>query len=121
MKNKMEKKDVKYYMGLPYSITIQETHDESGDYFFARVLELDGCQSHGDTCGEAYENIREAMEGWLEVKLKYGDPIPEPLADNDFSGRFNLRIPKSLHKRLVLEAEKEGISLNQYALYKLTV
>jgi predicted RNase H-like HicB family nuclease len=116
----MAEKNVKYYMGLPYSITIQEMHDESGDYFYARVLELDGCQSHGETYNEAYVNIREAMEGWLEVKLEYGDKIPEPFTDNSFSGKFNLRIPKSLHKRLVVEAEHEGVSLNQYALYKLS-
>ncbi|MDR1664264.1 MAG: type II toxin-antitoxin system HicB family antitoxin [Clostridiales bacterium] len=107
-------------MELPYNVTIQELHDESGHYFYARVLELDGCQSHGETYQEAYRNIREAMEGWLEVKLEYGDVIPEPLTDNAFSGRFNLRIPKTLHKRLVVEAEKEGISLNQYAQYKLS-
>jgi predicted HicB family RNase H-like nuclease len=115
----MDKKDINFYMGLPYNITVQETHDESGNYFYARVLELDGCQSHGSTIAEAYESIREAMEGWLEIKLEYGDEIPEPLTDNTFSGKFNLRIPKSLHKRLVVEAQTEGVSLNQYALYKL--
>ncbi len=116
----MVEKDLKYYMRLPYNITIQELHDESGDYFYARVLELDGCQSHGKTYGEAYANIREAMEGWLGIKLEYKDAIPEPLIDSSFSGKFNLRIPKTLHKRLVVEADKEGISLNQYALYKLS-
>ncbi|MCL2087852.1 MAG: type II toxin-antitoxin system HicB family antitoxin [Oscillospiraceae bacterium] len=98
---------------------MQEIHDESGDYFYARVLELDGCQSHGNTIDETYENIREAMEGWIEIKLEYGDEIPVPISNNAFSGRFNLRIPKSLHSRLVIEAQTEGVSLNQYALYKL--
>ena len=117
----MKNKDINYYLGLPYNITIQEIHDESGDYFYARVLELDGCQSHGATVDEAYSNIREAMEGWLEVKLEFGDPIPEPLSDNDYSGKFNIRIPKSLHRRLAMEAENEGVSMNQYALYKLAL
>jgi hypothetical protein len=44
------------------------------------------------------------MEGWLEIKLEYGDEIPEPITDSSFSEKFNLRIPKSLHKRLVVEA-----------------
>ena len=114
-------KDKDYFLNLPYNITIQEIHDESGDYYYARVLELDGCQSHGGTVEEAYSNIREAMEGWLEVKLEFGDPIPEPLSDNEYSGKFNIRIPKSLHRRLAMEAEKEGVSMNQYALYKLAL
>ena len=117
----MNKKDKNHYLGLPYNVTVQNIHDESGDYFYARVLELDGCQSHGATVEEAYTNIREAMEGWIEIKLEFGDPIPEPLTDNSYSGKFNIRIPKSLHKRLAMEAENEGVSMNQYALYKLAL
>jgi predicted HicB family RNase H-like nuclease len=60
------------------------------------------------------------MEGWLEVKIEYGDPIPEPLGDENYSGKFVIRIPKSLHRKLAIEAEQEGISLNQYAMYKLS-
>ena len=32
-----------------------------------------------------------------------------------------LKLPKSLHQRLAIEAEKEGVSLNQLALYKLAL
>ncbi|KAA2301845.1 toxin-antitoxin system HicB family antitoxin, partial [Clostridioides difficile] len=31
-------------MALPYTIQIRPVKDESGDYFFATVAELDGCQ-----------------------------------------------------------------------------
>lgn len=37
-----------------------------------------------------------------------------------YSGRILVRIPKSLHRQLALDAKREGISLNQYALYKLS-
>ncbi|MCL2168660.1 MAG: type II toxin-antitoxin system HicB family antitoxin [Defluviitaleaceae bacterium] len=40
-------------------------------------------------------------------------------AAQEFSGKISLRVPKSLHKDLVQEAKKEGISLNQFILYKL--
>lgn len=36
-----------------------------------------------------------------------------------YSGRLVLRIPRSLHRTLKLEADAEGVSLNQYMLYKL--
>ena len=36
-----------------------------------------------------------------------------------YSGRMVLRIPRSLHKALKEEAAAEGVSLNQYMLYKL--
>lgn len=113
-------KKVKDYMKLPYNYIVQPIKDESGEYFYARVLELDGCQSTGDTFQEAYDNLKEAMEGWIEAKLEAGFDVPLPVGYDDFSGKFIVRIPKSLHYRLAVEAEQEGVSLNQYALYKLS-
>ena len=113
-------KEVKKYMKLPYNYIVQSIKDESGEYFYARVLELDGCQSTGNTIKEAYENLKNAMEVWIETKLEGGFDIPLPVGYEDFSGKFTVRIPKSLHYRLAIEAKQEGISLNQYALYKLS-
>ena len=113
-------KKVKDYLDLPYNFIIQPINDESGSYFYARVLELDGCQSTGETFEEAYENLKEAMEGWIEAKLEGGFEVPLPVGYDDFSGKFIVRIPKSLHYKLSVEAEQEGVSLNQYALYKLS-
>lgn len=107
------------YLNLPYDCVIKQIVDESGIYFHATVLELDGCQSTGETFQEAYEGLREAMEGWIEIKLKNGYSVPVPIDTENYSGKFVLRLPKSLHCRLAMEAEKEGVSLNQYALYKL--
>ena len=36
-----------------------------------------------------------------------------------YSGKIVLRIPRSLHKQLKEAAAVEGVSLNQYMLYKL--
>ena len=112
--------NIKDYMNLPYNYIIQHVKDESGEYFYARVLELDGCQSTGETFEEAYKNLREAMEGWIETKLENGFDVPLPVGYENFSGKFIVRIPKSLHYKLSVEAEREGVSLNQYALYKLS-
>ena len=113
-------KSVKDYMDLPYNYIIQPISDESGFYYYAKILELDGCQSTGDSFEEAYTNIREAMEGWIEAKLSGGFEVPLPIGQENFSGKFVVRIPKSLHYKLSIEAEQEGVSLNQYALYKLS-
>lgn len=110
---------VEEYMKLPYTRIIQEMNDESGHYFYGRILELDGCQSTGDTLEELYENLNDALEGYVETKLENNLEIPHPASQEDYSGKFIVRVPKSLHMRLVLEAEREGVSLNQYALYKL--
>jgi predicted HicB family RNase H-like nuclease len=79
---------------------------------------LDGCQSHGESVEELLRNLEEAKCGWLETKLEHGDPIPE--LQEEYSGKINLRMPKSLHRQLAVEAQLEGVSLNQYMLYKLS-
>jgi predicted RNase H-like HicB family nuclease len=40
--------------------------DEAG-YYVAEVPALPGCLSQGKTYDEAITNIKEAIEGWLEV------------------------------------------------------
>ena len=111
--------EVKDYLKLPYTRIVTEMNDESGHYFYGRILELDGCQSTGDTVEELYENLNEAMEGYIEVKLENNIPIPLPERTEDFSGKFNVRLPKTLHQRLAIEANNEGVSLKQLVLYKL--
>ncbi len=108
------------YLKLPYNVIIQRVNDESGEYYHATVLELPGCQSTGDTYEEAYQEIWEAVEGWIETKSAAGFEIPLPLLPEKYSGKFTLRIPKSLHQKLSMEAVEEGVSLNQYAIYKLS-
>lgn len=113
--------EVKDYMKLPYTRLVQEMNDESGHYFYGRVLELDGCQTTADTLEELYSDLNDIMESYLEIKLENHLPIPIPETTDKYSGKFLVRLPKSLHQRLAIEANKEGVSLNQLALYKLAL
>ena len=110
---------VKEYMELPYTRVIKKVNDETDTYYFGTILELDGCMSDGETLDELYANLNEAMEGYIQVKLENGFPIPLPESSDSYSGKFNLRIPKSLHQSLAIRAKEQGVSLNQYILYKL--
>lgn len=109
-------KDLKYYLALPYSIEI--TPDQ--DSYVAVIPDLPGCMSYGDTTEEALRGLEEAKELWLEGRIEAGEDIPEPSEIQEFSGKFVLRIPRSLHKKLNHEARKQGVSLNQYLLYMLS-
>ena len=81
-------KNLEYYLNLPYSFVIQRRSDENGVCYISKVLELDGCHSHGETEEKAIKNLKEAMEGYLEVKLEYGDPIPEPSVYFEYRKNF---------------------------------
>ena len=105
---------------LPYTRIVNPIEDESGKYYVGYILEFDGCMTTGSSIEETYTNLEEAMMLWIETKLEYNDPIPEPLSGDNYSGKYLLRMPASLHKKLSLEAKKEGVSFNQYAIYKLS-
>ena len=117
----MYKKELEFYLSHPYNYVITEVTDESGKYFVARVLELDGLIGTGDTYDEAYNDVKEAMESYIETKLANKIEIPLPMDTTDYSGKFIVRLPKTLHKLLSKRAKEEGVSLNQYALYKLAL
>lgn len=104
-------KDLNYYLGLPYTIQLTREDEET---WFARVLELPGCMTEGDSAEEAVEMIFDAMAGWLEIALEDGRPIPEPRPVDDYSGKFVVRVPRTLHRQLVEASDREGVSLNQY-------
>lgn len=42
-----------------------------------------------------------------------GESVPEPIAERRFSGKFNVRVPESRHRELVLAAAEQGVSLNR--------
>lgn len=72
--------------------------------------------SQGETLEEALANLEDAKESWIEVELEDGHPIPEPREDEEFSGKLLVRMPRFLHKKLTLQADRENISLNQYVV-----
>ena len=113
-------KNVEYYKALPYTSILEPVNDESGSYYVGRIMEFDGCMADGDSKEEALQSLQDAMELWIETKLANGFEVPEPIGEAKTSGKFTLRVPKSLHQRLSIEAKREGVSLNQYALYKLS-
>ncbi len=82
----------------------------------ARVPELPGCFAEGATPTEALSNLESALESWLAAAVELGNEIPSPRGEEEpetYSGRFSLRVPRSLHRRLALRAEAEGCSVNQ--------
>ncbi len=109
----MTEKNVGYYMRLPYRVDIYPEPD--GDGYTAVVPELPGCMTCADTIEELWDMIQEAKREWLEVCLEDGDYIPEPAPTEveEYSGKFVIRMPTSLHCQLVKRAERENTSLNQ--------
>ena len=103
------KKPLEYYLGLPYSVELRREPDEG---WFVHVREWPGCMSQADTAEEALAAIQEVIPLWLEGALESDYEIPEPRGADDYSGRFMVRVPCSLHRSLAELAEREATSLN---------
>lgn len=100
----MRTNDINYYLSLPYTI---ELIREDETTWFARVAELPGCMTEGDSAADAVDMIQDAMAGWIELALEDGRTIPEPKPLEEFSGKFVVRVPKSLHRDLVAAAARK--------------
>lgn len=107
---------IDYYLSLPYTI---ELIREDETTWFARVVELPGCMTEGDSATDAVAMIQDAMAGWIELALNDGRPIPHPSPRDEFSGKFVVRVPKSLHRDLVAAAARDQVSLNQFIAIEL--
>ncbi len=110
----MTEKNLDYYLRLAYPIRIYPEPDDTG--YTAEIPDLPGCITCADTLDELWPMIQDAKRGWLELALEDGDPIPEPSPPDaeDGPSKFTVRMPRSLHYKLVEQARREGISLNHF-------
>jgi len=105
------------YIQLNYRFSLRK--DEDNDYV-VEVTELPGCVADGRTPDEAMENVYQAMRSWIASRMEAGLPIPEPREAVEYSGRFVVRMAKSLHRTLSERAAVEGVSLNHYVVSALS-
>lgn len=119
----MGEKHLEELVRVPYRIKLYPLGEENDQIeWVAEIPDLPGCIGCGDTPEEALLMVEDAKRSWLESALADGISVPEPKNpdDSSYSGKFTLRVPRSLHKELSLKAEDEGLSLNQYIVYLIT-
>lgn len=100
----------------PFSVRPLSTDDGGG--YLIEFPDLPGCMSDGETVGEAIRNGEATKRDWIAAMKEAGRPIPPPAAEvaESYSGKWQLRTPKSLHRRLAERAKQEGVSLNTLAI-----
>ena len=67
----------------------------------------------------ALQGIRNVVAEVVADMKKSGESVPEPLSGRRYSGKFIVRVPPEVHRRLALEAQENGVSLNRLASSKL--
>jgi predicted HicB family RNase H-like nuclease len=93
---------------------------DEDDEYVATCVEFPSLSWLDESRGSALDGIVTLVADVVKDMAKKQEEIPEPLTERRFSGKFLVRASPSMHGRLVREAAEQHISLNQWALQKLS-
>ena len=99
-----------------YRVTWSE---EDGEYVglcaeFPSLSWLAGTQT------AALHGIRDTVKQVIQEMRGSGEKIPQPLAVRKYSGKFTVRITPQMHRKLLIEAAEEKVSVNRLISAKLS-
>ncbi|MCC6177559.1 MAG: toxin-antitoxin system HicB family antitoxin [Chloroflexi bacterium] len=109
----VQQRSLDEYLAREYPF--QVLADPDGGYVIV-FPDLPGCLSQADTLDEIPAMAEDARRAWMTAAYEDGDEIPPPSYPEEYSGKFNVRLPKSLHRALAEGAARQGVSLNQYVV-----
>jgi len=99
-----------------YRVTWSE---EDGEYV-GQCIEFPSLSWLASEPEAALIGIRQVVAEVVGDLQANGEHVPDPLSAKKYSGRFMVRVPPELHRRLALEAAESGVSLNRLASDKLS-
>ena len=92
--------------------------DDEANLFHGEVINLrDVITFEGETVDELRKAFNDSVEDYMAFCAERGEDPEKP-----YSGKFLVRVGPELHKTLVIQARKNGKSLNtwvHYALHKV--
>jgi predicted HicB family RNase H-like nuclease len=95
------------------------TWSDEDEVFIGRVAEFRSLSAHGKSPEAALREIMKVVRHVIEELEEGNEPVPQPYSKRTYSGRLVLRMPTALHQQLSLEADRQGVSLNQFINLKL--
>lgn len=111
------RKSLEEYLALEYTFTV--VADPDGGYVII-FPDLPGCLTQVDSLDEIPHMVDDVRRLWIETAYEHDFDVPLPSYPEEYSGKFNVRLPRSLHRQLVESAERDGVSLNQYVTMLLS-
>lgn len=107
------KKNLKYYLGLDWSYTIEQVTHSGKKIFIIRVNELPGVCTDAKTIEKGMKDIKDALTAAIELYLELGDLIPEPIKKEQFKGNLAYRTTSERHYCLAKLAQQRHVSMNK--------
>ena len=93
---------------------------EEDSCFVGSAPPLVGHCCHGKTEAVVATQLAAIVDDLVQDVLDGKMPAPKGESGKTYSGKFVVRIPTALHKKIALKAQARGESLNQYVAEVLT-
>lgn len=100
--------------------TYRVTWSEDDNEYVGLCAEFPSLSWLANTPEKALKGIREVVADVLLDMANNEESIPEPIATKHFSGKFMVRVPPDIHRKLATQAAESGVSLNRIASSKLS-
>ena len=100
--------------------TYRVTWSEEDEEYVGLCTEFSSLSWLSSTPEEALHGIRNLVAAVVADLTVNQEPVPEPIALRKYSGKFMVRVPPEIHRRLSLEANEAGVSLNRVVSSKLS-
>lgn len=106
-------KDLKYYLNLQWTYTVETDFADGKMYYIIRVNELPGICTDSENLEDGMRLIKEAMTGAFRLYMKNNEEIPEPIKEESCSGKIAYRTTRRRHYLLAREAKIKHKSLSK--------
>jgi predicted HicB family RNase H-like nuclease len=93
--------------------------EEDGEYV-GLCAEFPSLSWLADSPEGALAGIRSTVRQVIEDMKYSGEVIPQPLTTRKYSGKFTVRIPPDVHRKLQIQAAESKISFNRLVSSKLS-
>ena len=113
MMQTLSRPDVSHY-------TYRVTWSAEDDEFVAACVEFPSLSWLASSQVEALTGLDDLIAETVADMQEQRETVPQPLSERRYSGKFNLRLGESLHRRLAIEAAEEQVSINQLVIRRLT-
>ncbi len=100
--------------------TYRVTWSEDDNEYVGLCTEFPSLSWLSRTPDAALTGIRKLVSDVVKDMHNNGENIPEPIACKRYSGKFMVRVPPEVHRKLAIQAAESGVSLNRLASSKLS-
>jgi len=99
--------------------TYRVTWSAEDEEFVGLCAEFPGLSWLAATPEEALKGIRRVVRSCIKDMESNGEAVPSAIATKKYSGKFMVRVPPDVHRKLAIKAAEAGVSLNRIASTKL--